>query len=58
MAWQTADWFFVVIFLVFVAMLFIRRSTHGPRGNDGGADGQPPNAGTKDYERHGPTLNM
>jgi hypothetical protein len=45
MEWQTADWFFVVILLVFVAMHFVG---HGKRSN----------AGEKEARQHGPKINM
>lgn len=55
MKWQTADWFFVVILLLFIAMHFFRQ---GARRSDGGTDGRSPIAGKKEDERHGPIVNM
>jgi hypothetical protein len=58
MEWQTADWFFVVIFLIFIAMLFVGRGARGARGKDGGTDGQRRSDGEKGNERQGPRINM
>jgi hypothetical protein len=58
MKWQMADWFFVAIFLLFVGMHFVGRGRHGAHRGDGGTDGRPSPPEGKEYERHGPKLNM
>ena len=35
MKWQMADWFFVVIFLAFVAMHFVGHGRHGAHRGEG-----------------------
>lgn len=58
MEWQMADWFFVVIVLVFVAMYFVGPGRHGARRGNAKSDGRPPGAEGEEHERHGPTINM
>jgi hypothetical protein len=62
MEWQTADWFFVGIFLVVVILgAFFAKYGRGRRAahrGDGKSDGRPPRAEGDEHERQGPTLNM
>ena len=55
MGWQSVDWFFVAVFLAFIAMLFVNRQGSGA---SGGTAGQRPSSGRHDDERPGPTINM
>ncbi len=55
MEWQTTDWFFVLIFLAFIAMHFVDHS--GPGSHDR-ADSQPPSAKGQEGEGQGPVINM
>lgn len=58
MKWQTADWFFVAILLLFVVMLLVRRGRRGAHRGDGEGDERRPRTEREEHERHGPKLNM
>ncbi|MEO8196962.1 MAG: DUF2933 domain-containing protein [Thermoanaerobaculia bacterium] len=57
MEWQTADWFFILIFVAFVAAIvfgFVRKG----RGDRGSAESQRPSGAGEDQETPGPRISM